>query len=155
ARICALTIGLAATVIVWIFAAAFTPEELEWFGNYSPWLYGPVWTAAWAFFSAIAYLLVSRDQTMEEPHNGHQDYRCRDFDLGAPADGYSICANHHEKNRLGAVTAGFALTISTWVVALSFMPEDWLDQLTQAAPWICSVVSIVVWAASSAVMYLI
>lgn len=154
-RICALTIGLAATVISWTFAAAFAPEKLESLTQYSPWLYGPASTAAWAFFSAVAYLLVRRDRRRNAPQNAHEDYRCRELGVAAPANGCSICANQREKNRLGAVTAGFALTISTWVAFLSFMPEAWLDRLGEAPAWVYCIASIILWASLSEVMYLI
>jgi hypothetical protein len=151
-RISALTIGLAASVIAWTFAAAFAPEELESLTRYSLWLYGPAWTAAWALFSALAYLLVRRDRRKAR-QNAHEGYRCRELGIRAPANGFSICANQREKNRLGAVTAGFALTISAWVGALSFMPEGWLERLGQAPSWVYCVVSVFLWAALSGVMY--
>jgi bacterioferritin len=154
-RISALAAGLAATVISWTFAAAFAPEKLEALGHYSPWLYGPAATAAWALFSAIAYLLLRRDRRREAPSNAGEGYRCRELGVEAPTIGCTVCANQAEKNRLGAVTAGFALTIGTWVAALSFMPEGWLDWLGEAPAWIYCILSIVLWAASSVSMYLI
>jgi hypothetical protein len=153
-RICALTVGLAATVIAWTFAAAFAPEQLESLGRYSPWIYGPASTVAWALFSVIAYLLVSRGRRMA-PQNLHEGYRCRELGIRAPANGCSMCANRREKNRLEAVTAGFAFTISTWVGMLSFMPEGWLERLGQAQSWVYCVVSVVLWVAFSGVMYLV
>ena len=155
ARISALTIGLAATVVAWTFAVAFAPEKLQSFADYSPWLYGPASITAWAFFSAVAYWLVRRDGRRNPQHNAHEGYRCRDFDARVPCNTSTICANQQEKNRLGAVTAGFALTISAWVAALSFMPEGWVDRLSQAPAWVYCIVSVIVWAASREVMYLI
>ncbi len=154
-RTSALAAGLAATVISWTFAAGFAPEKLESLGRYSPWLYGPASTAAWALFSAIAYLLVRRERRLKAPRNADEGYRCPELGVGAPAFGYSVCANQEEKNRLGAVTAGFALTISTWVAALSFMPEDWLDWLGEAPAWTYCIVSIILWASLSEGMYLV
>jgi hypothetical protein len=154
-RISALTVGLAATVISWTFAAAFAPEKLESLAHYSPWLYGPVSTAAWALFSAVAYLLIRRDGRRKAPQNAQESYRCRELGVREPSNGSSVCANQREKNRLGAVTAGFALTISTWVAALSFMPEGWLDRLGEAPAWVYCIVSVVLWASLSEVMYLI
>jgi hypothetical protein len=154
-RTAALVAGLAATIISFMFAAAFAPEKLESLAHYSPWLYGPAATAAWALFSAIAYLLIRRDRRREAPGNADEAYRCSELTIATSAKGCSVCANQHEKNRLGAVTAGFALTISTWVAALSFMPEDWLDWLGEAPPWIYCIASVIVWAAFSEGMYLI
>src|SRR5215469_2296884 len=118
-RISALAAGLAVTVSSWTFAAAFAPKELESVSGYSPWLYGPAMTAAWALFSAIAYLLISGGRPRRAPLESHEGYRCREFPV-VPTEGCSVCANRREKNRLAAVTAGFALTISGWVAALSF-----------------------------------
>jgi hypothetical protein len=151
-RVSALTIGLAATVIAWTFAAAFAPEQLESLARYSPWLYGPGSTAVWVLFSAIAYLLVRRDRRRAPP-NADEGYRCRELGIKSPANGCSICTNRHEKNRLGAVTAGFALTINAWVAALSFLPGDWLERLGQAPSWVYCIVSVVLWASLSGVMY--
>jgi hypothetical protein len=146
-RISALTIGLAVTVIAWTFAVAFAPEKLESLAHYSPWLYGTVATAAWALFSAVAYLSVRRDLRRKAPQDPRKDYRCCELGLRAPTSGGSICASQHEKNRLSAVTGAFALTISTWVVALSFMPEGWLDRLGQAPAWVYCVFSVILWVA--------
>ena len=154
-RTSALAVGLAVIVISWTFAAAFVPEKLESLAHYSPWLYGPAAITAWALFSAIAYLLISRDRWRRSPLNTHEGYRCRELVMAARPNGCSVCANQEEKNRLGAVTAGFALTISGWVAALSFMPEGWLDWLSEAPAWIYCIASVVLWAILSEAMYLI
>jgi hypothetical protein len=151
----ALAAGLAATVICWTFAAAFAPGELESLSQYSPWLYGPIASVVWALFSAIAYLLISRDQRRRAFLEPHEGYRCRDFTPAASANGGSVCANLEEKTRLAAITAGFALTISLWVAALSFMPDGWLDWLGEAPAWIYCLVSVVLWVTSSGAMYLV
>jgi hypothetical protein len=154
-RISALAAGLAATVISWIFGAAFASDKLDSLSRYSPWLYGPAATAVWALFSAIAYLLISRDRPRRTPLISHEGYRCRELAVVATGKGCSVCANLEEKNRLGAVTAGFALTISGWVAALSFMPNGWLDWLSEAPGWIYCIASIILWAILSQTMYLI
>jgi hypothetical protein len=154
-RISALAAGLAGTVIGWTFAAAFAPEELESLSQYSPWLYGPVAVFLWALFSAIAFLLISRHRRWRVSLEPSEGYRCRDFAPAASANRGSVCANLEEKTRLAAVSAGFALTISLWVAALSFLPEGWFDLLGEAPVWIYCVVSITLWAALSEVMYLV
>jgi hypothetical protein len=154
-RISALAVGLAATIIGWIFAAAFTQAELESLSRYSPWLYGPIATAVWALFSAIAYLLICRDQrggAFLEPREG---YHCRDFAPAVSANCRSGFAKPEEKNRLAAISAGFALTISVWVATLSFMPEGCLDWLGEAPAWVYCVISVILWAALSEGMYLV
>jgi hypothetical protein len=151
----ALAAGLAATVIGWIFAAAFAQTELESLSQYSPWLYGPVATAVWALFSAIAYLLISRDQRRRALLEPREGYRCRDFVPAVSANCRSVCANLEEKTRLAAVSAGFALTISVWVATLSFMPQGCLDWLGETPAWIYCLVSVTLWAALSEGIYLI
>ena len=152
-RISALTAGLAATVIIWTFAAAYAPATLEALGGYSPWLYGPGSTAAWAVFSAIAYLLICRSGRQSSSRQLDETYRCQDLGVPAPVISPSVCASRDEKNHLGAVTAGFALTITAWVAALSLIPGDWLDSLSAAPAWSYCVGSVGLWAALSAVMY--
>jgi hypothetical protein len=152
-RIAALTAGLAATIIIWIFAAGYAPATLEGLGEYSPWLYGPLSTLAWATFSAIAYLLIRRSSEQSLPRNPDAAYRCPDLRVPTSTTGASVCANRDEKNHLAAVTAGFALTITTWVAALSVISADWLDSLSAAPPWWYCAGSVGLWAALSMVMY--
>jgi uncharacterized membrane protein len=152
-RISALTAGLAATVIIWMFAAAFAPATLEELGEYSPWLYGPVSTLAWALFSGIAYVLIRRSNPKSTQSTLDETYRCHDLSVSAPGVSNSICASRDEKNHLGAVTAGFALTITIWVAALSLLPADWLDSLSAAPPWSYCIGSVGLWAALSTMMY--
>jgi hypothetical protein len=152
-RISALTAGLAATIIIWTFAAGYAPATLEALGEYSPWLYGPVSTVAWAVFSAIAYLLIHRSGYLSSSHHLEETYRGHDLGVQSPVSGHSVCANRDEKNRLGAVTAGFALTITTWVAALSLMPSGWLDAVSAAPPWSYCLGSVGLWAALSTAMY--
>jgi hypothetical protein len=102
-------------------------------------------------FSAIAYLLIHRTGLQSSaPHD--ETYRCRDLRVTTPII-ISVCASRDEKNHLAAVTAGFALTITAWVAALSLMPSDWLDSLSAAPPWSYCAGSVGLWAALSAVMY--
>ncbi|MBV8773784.1 MAG: hypothetical protein JO166_15875 [Deltaproteobacteria bacterium] len=154
-RISALAAGLAATVIAWTFAAAFAPGELESLSQYSPWVYGPAAIAAWILLSAIAYLLISRNQRQSAYFEPHESYRCRDFAPAVSASCASVCANLEEKTRLAAISAGLALTMSIWIAALSFMPSSWLDGLHQAPAWIYCLGSVILWAGLSAGMYLV
>jgi hypothetical protein len=154
ARTSALVGGLAGTVAAWTLAAAFASERLGSLSSYSPWLYGTVATAVWALFSAIAYLLVARGRDRMTPLDLHEGYRCPELAMSAKSNGHSLCANQNEKIRLAAVTASFALTITAWVGALSFMPEDWIDWLGNSPVWICCVASMVLWSTLSAAMLL-
>jgi hypothetical protein len=153
-RVGALVAGLAATIAIFTLATAFAPSTLDALGNYSPWLYGPAATAVWALFSAVAYLLIRRDRWRKDARSA-EIYRCRELPPLAPPSGCSVCANQKEKNRLAAVTAGFGLTMSIWVMVLSFMPGGWLDWLGQAPAWLYCIASVTVWAIFSNAMYLI
>ncbi len=124
ARTSALVGGLAGTVAAWTLAAAFASERLG---------------------SLSSYLLVARGRDRMTPLDLHEGYRCPE---------HSLCANQNEKIRLAAVTASFALTITAWVGALSFMPEDWIDWLGNSPVWICCVASMVLWSTLSAAMLL-
>jgi len=149
ARVSALTAGLAAVVGIWIFVAAFAPTTIEALGGFSPWFYGPALTAAWALFSGIAYLLLRRTHhAADELVN----YRCRELEITPYSASTSVCGSRAEKRRLAAVTAGFALTISVWVTALSFLPEDWFNALNAAPVWFYCLVSVGLWGILSAAM---
>jgi hypothetical protein len=155
ARTSALVAGLAATVVAWTVAVAFAPERLGSLSSYSPWFYGPVATAAWVLFSAIAYLLLAHARDRRPLVDLHDGYRCPELAISLKSNGQSLCANQNEKIRLGVVTASFALTITAWVGALSLMPEDWIDWLGTSPAWICCVASVVLWSTLSAALFLV
>ena len=138
-----------------MFAGAFAPNQLESISRYSPWLYGPAATAAWALFSLAAYLFLSHGRERKAPSESHEEYRCPELAKAPQPGGCSLCANQREKTRLSAVTAGFALTITMWVGSLSFMPDGWLDWLSKAPAWTYCLTSVLLWASFSAAMYLI
>src|SRR5271170_3988687 len=105
ARISSLTAGLAVTLGAWTFFEAFSPLTLEALGQYSPWLYGPVSTLAWAFFSGLAYALLRRNYGQDIAPDAVSTYRCRDLAIREAMPGLSICASLEEKRRLEAITA--------------------------------------------------
>lgn len=152
-RISCLTVGLAATVGAWVFVAAFLPASLEALTGYSAWIYGPVSTAVWALFSGTAYVALRRTWSRSSRSDSLVDYRCRELAIAAGEAAVSMCASHEEKLRLAAATAGFALTIATWVAALSFIPEGLLDSLSAAPAWFYCLTSIALWAAFRVLMY--
>jgi ABC-type transport system involved in cytochrome c biogenesis permease subunit len=147
--ITALTVGLAAIIICWTCAVAFALNSLEALGDYSPWLYGPAATAVWAVFSAVIYLLIRRNNRRKIPSSPHENYQCAGLHVTAPYHGASVCATRAEKDRLAAVTAGLAFTMSTWVVTLSLAPEGWMDALSVAPPWLYCLASAALWAGFS------
>ena len=154
-RISALAAGLATTVIGWTFVVAFVQNKLESFSEYPLWLDGAVAIAVWALFSAIAYLLISRDPLQSSFLESHQNYRCPDLPRAVSANCGSVCANLEQKTRLAAMSAGLALTISLWLAALSFMPSAFLDWLGEAPAGICCIGSVILWVALSKGMYLV
>jgi hypothetical protein len=60
-----------------------------------------------------------------------------------------------EKHRLAAVVAGGALTITTWIAAISFMPASWLDRLEQGPAWLYCIASTILWVILSTAIYFI
>ena len=154
ARTSALVAGLAATVASWTLAAAFASERLGSLSSYSPWFYGPVAIAAWVLFGVIAHLLLMHGRDRRTSLDLHEGYRCPELAMFLKSNGHSLWTNENEQTRLGAITAGFALTITAWVGVLSFMPEDWIDWLANSPPWICCAVSMVLWSTLSAAMFL-
>jgi hypothetical protein len=153
-RVSSLTAGLAVTLGAWTFLEAFSPSTVEALGEYSPWLYGPVSTLAWAFFSGIAYAVLRRSHGRDIT-DAVSTYRCPDLAIRAGVPGISICASLEEKRRLEAVTAGFALTIGAWITTLSFMPQDLFDSLTAAPAWVYCLISVALWMTFSAAMHLV
>src|SRR5262245_16186081 len=83
-----------------MFAAGYAPGALEALGEHSPWLYGPISTATWAAFSAIAYLVIRRhgDQSLSRAPNPH--YRCNELRILCTTIDGSVCANRDEKTIL-------------------------------------------------------
>jgi hypothetical protein len=153
-RFSALMAGLAAMAAAWTFIAAFAPQTLESLGGYSPWFYGPVSTAVWALFSGIAYLFLRGNCRSATSPDTIANYRCRELDNLLRSAGVSVCASREERRRLAGITAGLALTISLWVAALSFLPENWLDFLSAAPVWFYCLTSAGLWGILSTVMYL-
>lgn len=154
-RTSALAVGLTVTIAGLMFAGAFAPDQLESVSRYSPWLYGPAATAAWALFSLAAYLLISHGRERRAPVDSDEHYRCPELARVTKQDGCSLCADQKEKTRLSAVTAGFALTITMWVGSLSLIPNGWLEWLGKAPAWTYCLTSVLLWAAFSAAMYLV
>jgi hypothetical protein len=66
----------------------------------------------------------------------------------------SVSANRKEKNRLAAVSAALGLTISIWF-GFFFMPEDWLDTLSQAPAWLHCLAFAILWAILTEATYFI
>jgi hypothetical protein len=152
----ALTVGLSATVAVWILAAAFAGQWLDSVSVLSVEAYALISLAFWLSFSVFAHLLLRKPARAARPA---ADSTVPLNKLSAaPAISKTadhLCASECEKDKLAALTAGFALTMLSWLASLSFLPRHWLDSLTNASPWILCAASVTLWGMAGPLMYLV
>jgi len=156
-RVAALSAGLAIVVLVWIAAQAFAPDRIASLGTLSIWLYGPISAAAWAVLSLISYALIVRAQRRNPALCPEHEEATREARLASCADLAKIpkCVeevNALEKDKLAALTAGFAITIAAWLAIFSFIPMEWLES-AGISPWLYCLASVAVWASSAELMY--
>jgi hypothetical protein len=157
-RVAALSVGLAIVVLVWIAAQAFASEWIASLGTLSIWFYGPVSAAAWGVLSLISYTLIVRAQRRNPALCPEHEEATREARLAACADLTKIpkCVeelNAVEKDKLAALMAGFAITITSWLAIFSFVPMEWLGSAISISPWLYCLASIAVWASSAELMY--
>jgi hypothetical protein len=157
-RVAALSAGLALVVLVWIAAQAFASEWIASLGTLSIWFYGPVSAAAWGVLSLISYTLIVRAQRRNPALCPEHEEATREARLAACADLTKIpkCVeelNAVEKDKLAALMAGFAITITSWLAIFSFVPMEWLGSAISISPWLYCLASIAVWASSAELMY--
>jgi hypothetical protein len=157
-RVAALSVGLAIAVLVWISAQAFASGWIASLGTLSIWFYGPISAAAWAVLSLISYTLIVRAQRRNPALCPEHEEATREARLAACADLAKIpkCAEQVdavEKDKLAALTAGFAITIASWLAIFSFAPTQWLDSVLSISPWLYCLASIAVWTSSAGLMY--
>jgi hypothetical protein len=157
-RVAALSIGLAMVVLVWIAAQAFASDWIASLGSLSVWFYGPISVVAWGVISLISYMLIVRAQRRNPALCPEHEEATREARLAACADLTKIpkCVeeeNAVEKDKLAALTAGFAITITSWLAVLSFLPTDRLVSANSISPWLYCLASIAVWVGSAALMY--
>jgi hypothetical protein len=157
-RVAALSVGLTIVVLVWIAAQAFASEWIASLGTLSIWFYGPVSAAAWGVLSLISYTLIVRAQRRNPALCPEHEEATREARLAACADLTKIpkCVeelNAVEKDKLAALTAGFAITITSWLAIFSFVPMEWLGSAISISPWLYCLASIAVWASSAELMY--
>ena len=157
-RVAALSAGLAIVVLVWIAAQAFESNWIESLGVLSIWFYGPITAATWGLLSGISYLLIMRAQRGNPalcPEHEDATRKARGAATGdlrkAPKCIEQVDAL--EKDKLGALMGGFAITIAAWLALLSFAPPQWLDDIVSISPWIYCLMSMAVWAGSAQLMY--
>jgi len=157
-RVAALSAGLAIVVLVWIAAQAFAPDRIASLGTLSIWFYGPISAAAWALLSLISYALIVRAQRRNPALCPAHEEATREARLATCADLAKIpkCVeevNAVEKDKLAALAAGFAVTITAWLAIFSFVPMEWLESAVSVSPWLYCLASVAVWAASAELMY--
>jgi len=157
-RVAALSVGLAIVVLVWIAAQAFASDRIAALGTLSIWFYGPISAAAWGLLSLISYTLIVRAQRQNPALCPEHEEATREARLATCAHLAKIpkCVeevNAVEKDKLAALTAGFAITIASWLAIFSFVPMEWLESATSVSPWLYCLASVAVWASSAELMY--
>ena len=157
-RVAALSVGLAIVVLVWVAAQAFASDRIAALGTLSIWFYGPISAVAWGLLSLISYTLIVRAQRRNPALCPEHEEATREARLAACADLAKIpkCVeevNAVEKDKLAALMAGFAITITLWLAIFSFVPAQWLDSVISISPWLYCLASIAVWATSAELMY--
>jgi hypothetical protein len=65
-----------------------------------------------------------------------------------------LCASECERNKLAALTTGFAITMIAWVVGLSLLSREWLDSLTSLSSWVFCAASVALWGVAGSLTYL-
>ena len=157
-RVAALSAGLAIVVLVWIAAQAFASDRIASLGTLSIWFYGPISAAAWAVLSLISYALIVRAQRRNPGLCPEHEEATREARLASCADLAKIprCVEEVdtlEKDKLAALTAGFAITIAAWLAIFSFIPTEWLESAISVSPWLYCLASVAVWASSAVLTY--
>jgi hypothetical protein len=157
-RIAALSAGLAIVILVWLGAEAFASDWIASLGLLSMWFYGPITAVVWGLISLGAYLLIMRSEGRNPalcPEHEEATRQARGAKTGELTK-LPKCIEEvdaREKDKLGAVMAGFAITIGAWLAVLSFAPMSWIDVIAGITPWIYCLVSMGVWFVSGHLMY--
>ena len=66
-----------------------------------------------------------------------------------------LCASECERNKLAALTTGFAITMIAWVAGLSLLSREWLDSLTSVSSWVFCAASVALWGVAGSLTYLV
>jgi hypothetical protein len=156
-RVAALSAGLAIIVLAWTGAQAFASNWIDSLGVPSVWLYGPISAAAWGLLSAISYILIIRAQRRNpalcpEQEEVTRELRRKTCELTKVPKCIEF-VDERERDKLGALMAGFAVTIAAWLALLSFAPPGLLDSIVSTSPWIYSLATMLVWFVSAEFTY--
>jgi hypothetical protein len=156
-RVAALSAGLAIVVLAWTGAQAFASDWIDSLGLLSVWLYGPISAAAWGLISVSSYLLIIRGQRRNpalcpEQEELTRELRRKTCELTKVPKCIEY-VDELERNKLGALMAGFAITIAAWLALIAFAPPGLLDGIVSTSPWIYSLATMLVWWGSAQFMY--
>jgi hypothetical protein len=156
-RVAALSAGLAIIVLAWIAVQAFASDWIYSIGVLSVWLYGPISAAAWALISAISYVLIIRAQRRNPAlcpahEEATREIRRKTCELTKVPKCIEY-VDELERNKLGALMGGFAITIAAWLALLSFAPPGLLDGIVSKSPWIYCLATMAFWWGSAELLY--
>jgi hypothetical protein len=156
-RVAALSAGLAITVLAWTAAQAFASDWIDSLGIFSVWLYGPISAMAWGLLSTISYAVIIRAQQRNpalcpEHEEMTREERRKTCELTKVPKCIEYVSKL-ERDKLGAMMGGFAITIATWLALLSFAPLGFLDGIVSTRPWIYSLATMALWWGSAELMY--
>lgn len=158
----ALTVGFALVLGLWLFGEAFTAEWLNAIAGLSPWLIGLITLGIWGAGSLVTFILIRPAQ---------REYRALCSVRRAQLSSYQVDTNPREsegpnedlcdaviqaeRDKVAALTAGLGIMIAIWITALSFMPQAWLDFIGRMPPGFYCAATILMWAVTSTLMYLV
>jgi len=156
-RVAALSAGLAIVVLAWTATQAFASYWIDSLGALSVWLYGPISAAAWGLLSVISYVLIIRAQRRNpalcpEHEEVTRELRRKTCEVTKVPKCIEY-VDELERNKLGALMGGFAITIAAWLALLSFAPPGLLDGIVSTSPWVYSLATMLVWWGSAVFMY--
>src|SRR5580693_812211 len=156
-RVAALSAGLAIILLAWTGAQAFLSDWINTLTVPSVWLYGPLSAAAWGLISVISYVLIVRAQRRNpalcpEHEEATRELRRKTCELTKIPECIEF-VDELERDKLGALMGGFAITIAAWLALLSFSPPGLLDGIVSKSPWIYCLATMAFWWGSAELLY--
>jgi hypothetical protein len=158
----ALTVGFALVLGLWLFGEAFTAEWLNGAAGLSPWLIGLITLGIWGTASLVTFILIRPAQRecraicsarRAQPSADQADINPTETER--TNEGLCDAVIRAERDNVAALTAGLAIMIAIWITALSFMPQAWLDSIGRLPPGFYCAATILLWAVTSILMYLV
>jgi len=157
-RIAAITAGFAIVILIWAGLQAFAGNWVDSIGALSPWLYGPVSMAAWGVLSVASYAFIVRSQRRNPALCHEHEETIREARLAATGELRKVPervseASVAERDKLAAVTGGFAITMAVWLAILSFGFDRLAGLSAGLSPWTYCLFSFALWFTSGHLMY--